>query len=290
MNVRDAPVNPCDGSRCGRLRLYVTSVQHPNTTPKETPCRLKGQPGIHPHRRGRDPQPKYPRKLKIGIAVGVLAVLGAGAAVASTAATLDRNRQHRRRHQPRRGAEAGLLRQHHARRRFGGREAGLHRGEPGRHQALHAGVQRRARGDRGAERRRDRCDLHRPEPGDQLVRQEQGRVGQHHRRRGLRRGAAGGQARDQNRRGPEGQDPGFSAARRHPGRGAARLAGQAGLQDQHRRRRGRRDQPHRERPDAEAVPGRKARRRVAAGAVGSGWCSRPARRSWWTRRTSGTGR
>ena len=84
----------------------------------------------------------------------------------------------------------------------------------------------------------------------------------------VRRGAAGGQARDQLGRGPQGQEARDAAARRHPGRGPPRLARPAGLPDQHGRQRRRRHQPHRKRPDPETVPGRKARRRVAAGAVG----------------------
>ena len=44
--------------------------------------------------------------------------------------------------------------------------------------------------------------------------------------------------------------------------------GKQGYKTIHGRQRRRRDQPHRERPDPEAVPGRQARRRVAARAVG----------------------
>ena len=46
----------------------------------------KDNPGSTRIAAGETPSPKYSRRLKIGTAAGILAVLGAGAAVASTAA------------------------------------------------------------------------------------------------------------------------------------------------------------------------------------------------------------
>ena len=86
-------------------------------------------PGPPASPRARPAARNAPGGFKIGIAVGILALLGAGAAVATTAAQQHRpaTANCRCRHQPRRGAEAGLLRQHHPRHRPGGRQAGLHR-------------------------------------------------------------------------------------------------------------------------------------------------------------------
>ena len=85
-------------------------------------------------------------------------------------------------------------------------------------------LQRRPGRDRGALLRRARRHLHRPEPGDQRLRQVQGRGRPGHLRRRLRRRGAGGQARHQLGRGPQGQEDRHPAAGQHPGRGAALLA------------------------------------------------------------------
>ena len=126
----------------------------------------------HADRRRQNSKPKRKRTIEIALIAGLVLLIGAGAAVAST---LSRGRSPPRRrpsaYRPRRGAQARLLRQHHARAGPGRRQQGPHRQGTRRDQAQHAGLQRRPGRDRGPQRRRDRRHLHRAQPGDQLLHQ-----------------------------------------------------------------------------------------------------------------------
>ena len=161
-----------------------------------------------------------------------------------------------------------LLRQRDARagaRRLAG---GPLRGRPRRRQGHDPGLQRRPRSDRGAHRRRDRRDLHRPEPVDQHLHPVGRRVGAHHRRRRDRWRGTRRRRRHRQPRRSRGQDARDAAARQHAGCRAARLARRRGLQDRHLGRRRRQHHADRQRADADALPAGRHRRRVAARAVG----------------------
>ncbi len=155
---------------------------HPpqNTESSRPRFTTPGPPGSWP---AKAPCPSASAPWRAALAVGLVLLIGAGAAVASTLSRATNAAGASRRRHPRRRTEAGLLRQHHPRPRPGGRQPGLHRQEPGRAPSSAPGLQRRPGRHRGPQRRRHRRHLHRPEPGHQLLRQEQGRVGQHHRRR-----------------------------------------------------------------------------------------------------------
>ena len=99
---------------------------------------------------------------------------------------------------------------------------------------FNAGHRRR----RGALLRRHRRHLHRPQPGDQRVREVEGRGDPDHRRRDVRRRLRSSSSRSINKPGrPQGQEAGDAAARQHAGRGAAGVAEGPGPQDRHRGRR-----------------------------------------------------
>ena len=70
----------------------------------------------------------------------------------------------------------------------------------------------------GAVRRRPRRQLHRPQPGDQRLRQVGGRRPAHRRRHDVGRRLPRRQPGHQQRRRPQGQDAGHALARQHPGR------------------------------------------------------------------------
>ena len=118
-------------------------------------------------------------------------------------------------------------------------------------------VQRGHRGRRGAVRRRDRHHLHRPQPGDQRLRQVQGRGRPRHLRLHLGRRLPRRAARDQ--RPPadlKGKKIATPSARQHPGRRAARLAEEPGPRHRHRGRRRRVDHARRRTPRRSSLPWR----------------------------------
>ena len=79
--------------------------------------------------------------------------------------------------------------------------------------------------------------LHRPEPGDQRLRQVQRRCHPHRRRHHVGRRVARRPRRHRHAGRPHGQTLATPSARQHPGRRIAGLAARAGLQDRHERRR-----------------------------------------------------
>ena len=153
-----------------------------------------------------------------------------------------------------------------------------------------ADLQRRPGRGRGAVRRRDGRDLHRPEPGHQRLRPERRRGGPDHRRRHLRRRPA---------RRPRGH-----RLRRRTSKGKTLATPQLGNTQDVALRAWLAEQglknsvaaaavtsPSRRTENADTlrpVQGRQARRRLGAGAVGVAAGARGRRaRSWSTRRTCG---
>ena len=165
---------------------------------------------------------------------------------------------------------------------------GIYADKLGSTKAQDAGLQRRPGRGRGAVRRRPRRGVPRPQPGDQRVREEQGRGHPHHRGRDLRRRLSRRTARHHDPRAAEGQEDRVAADRRHAGHRAAHLPGQERPQDRPARCRRHDDHRRGQQPDPAAVQGRQDRRRLGARAVGlAAGASRAAARSSSTRRRCG---
>ncbi len=118
---------------------------------------------------------------------------------------------------------ARLLPEHHAR-------PGDHRGREGLlpagprpEQARDRDLQRRSRGHRRTVRRLDRRGVRRTQPGGQRVPEVERRGHPHRGRLDVRWRGTGGEARDHERRRPQGQEDRDAAARQHAGRRVAGL-------------------------------------------------------------------